>query len=342
MIRPALGLAAALLLAACNAEHTPIRRAAYHWRSVYDPGEQEREWLHRNQIQRIYLRLFDIDWDENLQEPVPVGDVQLPEMPPLEGVEIAPTFFLTNRTFQQIQDSQIDSLSARLIRKARAKLGSMKTPEWQFDCDWTEGTRNAYFRFLRLAGEELQKEGVEVSATIRLHQVKYYLRTGVPPVGRGMLMFYNMGDVQDPAESNSILNLETARNYYHNFDAYPLPLDLALPLWQWGVVFRDEKMTRLINGLAPADLQDAERFSFSGPARATVKKSTYLDGYYLYEGDEIRLEGVSPALLQAAARDLKKIIARRPGWVSLYHLSPETIKLSAHEDLENMFRILER
>ena len=45
-----------------------------------------------------------------------------------------------------------------------------------------------------------------MSATIRLHQVKYRADTGVPPVDRGMLMAYNLLPPDQAGERSSILD----------------------------------------------------------------------------------------------------------------------------------------
>ena len=330
----------------CQPDAPPPNPAVYHWESTFSPTREENQWLDDQHIQRIYLRLFDIDWDESLQEAVPVGVMQVPDSVVAEHTrELVPTFFLTNRSFLHLTEVQTDTLAMRLLQKARLKLrtqlGNPVVPEWQFDCDWTETSRDRYFQFLETIASELKKDGVGISATIRLHQVKYYRRTGVPPVERGMLMFYNMGELADLQTANSILDLHTASAYYFNFDTYPLPLDLALPLFRWGVVFREGKMVRLLNGLSPPDLQDTSRFVFRDTTHVEVQKSTYLDGYYLYSGDEIRLEWVSAGLLQSAAKDLTRVLPRPPKWVSFYHLAPETIKNYSHEELESIFHLLE-
>lgn len=334
------------LFFSCSKDSPAPRHAVYHWESTYQLFPKEEQWLERHAIERIYLRLFDIDWDESLGQPIPVGPLQVSDSLPLTERELVPVFFLTNRSFAQLPESGIDTLVARMIRKTktklRADLGAPLVKEWQFDCDWTEETRERYFQFLQAMDRELKKEGIVLSATIRLHQVKYHQKTGVPPVDRGMLMFYNMSDVADPETSNSILDLGAAKNYYYNFDSYPLPLDLALPLFRWGVVFREGKMVRLINGLGPEALRDESRFVFRDSAHVELQKSTYLDGYYLYEGDEIRLEWVSVAMLRSAVRDLNRAMPRQPEWVCFYHLAPETIKQFADDDLEAIWNDLDR
>ena len=74
----------------------------------------------------------------------------------------------------------------------------------------------------------------QLSATIRLHQVKYREETGVPPVDYGVLMYYNMGHISAMG-ANSIYDRSTALRYLGKLREYPLPLDIALPMFAWGV-----------------------------------------------------------------------------------------------------------
>ncbi|MBK7406845.1 MAG: hypothetical protein IPJ40_01480 [Saprospirales bacterium] len=169
----------------CRTDAPPPSSAVYHWESTFAPTPEEQQWLDDQHINRIYLRLFDIDWDESLQEAVPVGVLQVPDSVATQTREIVPTFFLTNRSLEHLTTVQTDTLAMRLLRKARLKLrtqlGNPIVPEWQFDCDWTENARDRYFQFLETMNRELKKRGLSISVTIRLHQVKYYRRTGVPP-----------------------------------------------------------------------------------------------------------------------------------------------------------------
>jgi hypothetical protein len=340
-MRPLHGLG--ILLCLCfgcrSPEPPPIQRGVYHWESRLDLTQEEGQWLNRQQIDRLYLRLFDVD------QGLPVGVLYISDSLRSIPPEIVPTFFLTNRSFQNIAESEAESLADRLFRKASLQLarlpGQTVVPEWQFDCDWTESTRTAYFGFLERMRRKLAPEGIGISATIRLHQVKYFDRTGVPPADRGMLMCYNVGDVTDPQTRNSILDPAIVRDYLYNFDTYPLPLDLALPLFRWGVVIREGKMVRLINDLGPEHLLDSSRFLFRDPNHVEVRKSTYLDGYYLYREDLIRLESAPANLLRETAGELSRVM-KRPERVVFYHLNPGMIKMYTDEDLEALFDILEK
>ncbi len=184
----------------------------------------------------------------------------------------------------------------------------------------------------------MRKEGIVLSATIRLHQIKYFQKTGVPPVQRGMLMYYNMGEVQNVNAINSILDNQVGRQYLANLRDYPLPLDVALPLFQWGVLFRNNRMIKLINQLEVGDLSDIQRFAKKGENTWKVVKSTYLNGYYLYKNDLIRLEKVQLEQLAEAALLLQSKLRRADRNVVFYHLDSKVI---LHFSVGNLERVID-
>ena len=82
----------------------------------------------------------------------------------------------------------------------------------------------------------------KIEVTIRLHQIKYASKTGVPPADSGMLMYYNMSDFTSIDTKNYILDIDVAKRYHYNFDTYPLALDLALPLYTQATIIRFSKV----------------------------------------------------------------------------------------------------
>lgn len=328
-----------LLLGSCKQEKAPLNQAAfYHWKANLELGSAEREALEQLQANRLYLRLFDLDWDAELGMPVPVGETVPGSWQAWQG-EVHPTVFITNRSLEQLPPERIPWLADQLIRRMDRAIDEAGDPlrvgGWQIDCDWTEGTRDAYFQLLQLLNDTLQVRHLELSATIRLHQVKYFERTGVPPVHRGMLMAYNIGVVKDTATTNSILELDVLESYLGRMGEYPLALDLALPIFSWGVLFREDRLIRLINLLSATDLADTSRFQQVDANLFEVKRNTYLWGYYLYSDDQIRLESVSPGLLLEAAARLNSAMKREHRHLSFYHLDPTLLQSFTYETLQS-------
>jgi hypothetical protein len=84
---------------------------------------------------------------------------------------------------------------------------------------------------------------------------------------------------------------------------YPLPLDVALPVFSWTLIYREGEFWKIINGIPP-DLQDTTRFQRQLPdtSQLQVKKGTFLAGHYLRPGDRLRVETMSADGLQEAAK----------------------------------------
>ena len=314
--------------------------AFYYWRGRFDIGVQEERALKHLNVRKLYVKFFDVDVGRD-GEAVPLAVLQVAERVP-DSIEVVPVVFITNRTLRGLGDAEVERLARRIAVKVDERWGEISTGEMQelqLDCDWTERTRGQYFALIRYLRKAIPERNCKLSATIRLHQLKYAQRTGVPPVARGMLMFYNVGDVEDYGVDNSILDLAEAEKYLDESTGYALPLDVALPIFRWGVLYRNGRMIKLINNLSMEDLGDSSRFEPLSENRYEVLKSTYLNAYYLYRYDVIRLEAISARQLQQAAEMLKPFLRKQDTTtLSLYHLSPATLNHYEHESLQAVFQ----
>jgi hypothetical protein len=317
--------------------------AFYHWKTNLKLSNPEQESLSRLQVKKIYTKFFDLDLDAKKQA-VPLASLQCPNLMP-DSVQIIPTIFITNRTLKRQSSERLQKLAQRIFQKINTiwqTVSNNKIKEIQFDCDWTPSTKENYFLFLKYFRAILNKhkqEACKISATIRLHQIKYPEQTGIPPVDRGMLMFYNMDDLENIETKNSILDLSIAKRYLNQNSDYDLPLDIALPIFRWGVLFRNGKMIKLINNLDRTDLEDTSRFVSLAENQYEVGKSTYLKGYYLYGADVIRLEWVSEEELLDAATFLDGVFDNNENTISLYQLDTSTLKHYTDETLQQVFQI---
>ena len=312
--------------------------AFYHWKTDLKLGKTETDYLQSLKVKKLYLRFFDVDWDFEKRKAVPLATLNIKTAPP-KYLEIIPTVFITNRTLLHLNESQMpwlcDKISTKIFETLQ-QLPNNQIAEVQFDCDWSGQTKSKYFHLLECLGEKFNPKQIQLSATIRLHQIKFFQRTGVPPVARGILMFYNMGDLNDVHTENSILDLDIAKQYLHNFKKYPLDLDIALPVFSWGVLIRNDRMIKLINNLSAVALADTSRFLKLSPHHYQVIKSTYLQGYYLYKGDLIRLEDVAIEKLEKAISILKNKINNNTITLAFYHLDTLVIQRYPFEVLENL------
>lgn len=327
-----------LFLGACQAEKEPsVKRAFYHWKTYPDPAPALNDVLNTLQTQVLYWRIFDIDWSEEYRMPVPLATAEVLTDSLSPQCEIIPAIFITNITFKKLKAEE--ELLDHLIEKVRKRYPAIEnTRQLQLDCDWTAATQAAYFSFLN---KLKNKTGWQISVTVRLHQLKDKALAGIPPADRGVLMFYNMGELSDWQEPNSILNLKKAEPYLRYLKDYPLELDLALPIFSWAVIFRTGKMIQLKNNIDQQDLADRTRFEKIADFRYLVKKSTYLEGLYLYEGDLIRLEMANFNLIENAIMELKPYFKGSSFTLALYHLDTTLTKRFSYEQLDHFYKAME-
>lgn len=330
-------LAAFGLAAGCHAPRSAPTRAFYFWRTVFNPTDAELDIMSAHNANRLYLRAFDVAWDEAKAEAVPVARCSFARPVPA-GVELIPVVFLKNDVF--LHQRNVAQLADRVWNLARttANDGGANFTEIQTDCDWTDKSRAAYFDYCARLHKLAAASGVTVSATIRLHQVKYRQRTGIPPVDRGMLMFYNMGRLDEAGGRSAIYNAPDARRYVTALDDYPLPLDVALPVFGWGVHWRDGRVIDLMAKLDPKQLAALPAMKAISPRAFLAEQATFVGGYYMQQGDSVVVDAVTPAIAREAADLLlSHFHPRGPFAVALFDLDERNLADYAPNDLDYLF-----
>jgi hypothetical protein len=327
------------ILVSCGNKKHSAECAFYYWKQSFELSDTAKIYLDDLNVKKIYVKYFDVAWNTAKSEPKPVAviDFSKGELP--NNTAIIPTVFITNQTLSNSSDAQVTTLASNLANRIRLVNETNKItniPQIQIDCDWTLSTKEKFFKLLKLLKQEFPT--LELSATIRLHQVKFFEKTGIPPVDRGMLMFYNMGDLSNPETENSILDLKTAEQYLVNFDKYDLPLDVALPLFRWGVLKRRNRMVKLMNNLDFEDLK-SDKYEAISPTEFRVLESHYLNTLYLYKEDVIRIESVSISDLEKIPSLLRHRIKNKDVTISFYHLEDKVLR---HYDRDRLSEIVDR
>lgn len=300
-----------IFVSSCK-DRSTAHTAFYFWKTVFQLKPGEKELLRSAANNRLYLRFFDIVWNKQELQALPNGVIAFKE--PVSALSIIPVIYITNQSLQQTDSSRIDSLAFkanRLLNRLAAENGIVYK-DIQIDCDWSVSTKTKYFAFLRAFKRYNRKK---LEATIRLHQVKYPERTGVPPVDKGLLMFYNMGKISAALNvRNSIYNPEDAAAYIAALPHYHLPLDVALPAFSWAIQIRADKVVQSYAKISLAELSNPQNFeqissgSLSVPA-FTALKSFYLKGVYVKTGDVFKFEGTDHEILAAAAKQVSAYLA---------------------------------
>lgn len=339
-------LIAALFLAACRQPaptHT-ITRGFYYWKSAIHLTGAETHALEALQVKKLYIKFFDVVWDATARRPMPVAKIQftgpVAAWLSAHSIAIIPTVFITNECMQSIDSSEVLNLATRvhelLTGIAHRLPATLAIPEVQMDCDWTATSQRNYFAFLTSLQTLPFFQQKEVSATIRLYQCKYKQKTGIPPVKKGLLMCYNMGNLKNQATRNSILEVAELEKYIGNLQEYPLPLDLALPLFDWKVLYHDRVYKGLIQGLPDSLLQQAGIARQTGNTFSMLVDTT-LQGYSFKKGDFIRQEDANFEEIMQATRLLRSKLVTPQITVALFHLDSLTLHKYATHELEEIF-----
>ncbi|MBK8965802.1 MAG: hypothetical protein IPM36_03820 [Lewinellaceae bacterium] len=314
-----------LALFSCTQKPPAIQPAVYHWETHLALSHSETAYLDSLHCRYLYVKFLDIARDD-AKTIRPYALLEVLDSTGLAGRTVVPCVFIANNVFQDIPENQLDWLAqktAQALHSVGGQFTPNQFPEIQFDCDWTSTTRAAFFSFLKKMRNRLP-EHTRLSATIRLHQYKFPDQTGVPPVDRGMLMLYNTGDIDDPEAENSIFQPADAHKYIHGAAAtYPLPLDLALPMFSWALVYRDGSLWKIIPEPATETFRDTARyapFPAGQDKRFLAKQAGYLGGQYLRPGDFLRVENIDTTALRQAAVLAREIDLANDARLAFFHL----------------------
>lgn len=318
--------------------HEPDSRAFYYWKSNFHLSAGEQALLRQTKCAKLYIRFFDVDWSEESNSPLPIAPITFQDTPDTT-LEIIPVVYITNRTMLMIASGNIADLAEKIGHQIAhlAAEKHLRYNELQVDCDWSESSRSNYFALLKNLSIQLHPEKKILSATIRLHQAKYPGRTGIPPVDRGMLMFYNMGKVTPAPGRNSIYNYEDAEKYTASFTSYPLPLDAALPLFSWLILVRDGKVIAVLNKAYITEIMKDSRFAARGNQSYIATASFFLHGQYFKSDDCLRVEQITPATSNAAAIHLERSLNYQQRTIALFDLDSTNMTTFNENECNKIF-----
>jgi hypothetical protein len=260
-----------------------ILHSYYYWRSVYKTEKSINEKL--GKIKDLYVKFFDVVWKDQLPQPISI--IKWADEP---INMVIPVVYITNEVMQNIKSDAIDSLALKIVTTVNG-IHIIKD-ELQIDCDWSETSRKKYFQLLRSIKNNMPKS-CKLTCTIRLHQLKFASRTGIPPVDRGMLMLYNMASLGDYETVNSIFDPKLVDIYLNDVNTYALQLDLALPTYQQCVLFRNNQFVSTLrheNFFDPS--QDKVHFEHYRAWYYRCINDTTIQNIHIAKGDHVRFEKI--------------------------------------------------
>ena len=333
-----LALLCAVFFSACKRQHHNVTRAFYYWKTVYKPTAFEIKTLQQLQVGKMYIRLFDVDKDISTGHLIPIAPIQLPPKT-TDTFKVVPVIFITQPSLAALDEKAIAPLAEKImgLTGALCNNAGIHPSEIQIDCDWTAGTKDVYFSLLNAIKQQPYFKGKKLSCTIRMHQVKYTVSSGVPPVDKGMLMCYSMGDLKKTGDRNSILDVSEAKDYLKRINTYPLSLDIALPVFQWCVLFRDKKFRGILHDVTPEQVMSSKLFAHAEGNLYNCIADTTWQGYTLKAKDILRVESPSEKDLSDVARFTSQQITGADLNVAFFSCDSITLSKYPPHELEAVY-----
>lgn len=316
------------LFVACNGNHEPPTASFYYWRTVFYLTDIEQQALQNNEVSKMYIRYFDVDIDSR-GKPHPVSAIHFKESP--KNLQIVPVVYIKNRVMLK-DNLQLDALANNICKyieqiNEASEIGPID--EIQIDCDWTLTSRDKFMQFIDILKN---RSGKKLSATIRLHQIKHYTSTHIPNVAYATLMYYNMGKIEADT-LNSIYDREIAHRYIESLKRYPMKLNIALPIYAWGVHVSNNRVVNLVSKIDKMAFENDTNFVCERNTNIiTVKNSTIKDGRYYLRNDWIKIEEISEVELMQMAADIGKQLPYTPHGVVFFDLDEINIKKYSNEE----------
>ena len=78
----------------------------YHWKKELSLVDEEEKAILEDKNTPVYLRCFDVDWDEERAFIIPRSSLKISKSLP-ENTPVTPVVFLSNHIFEAVPDSQM-------------------------------------------------------------------------------------------------------------------------------------------------------------------------------------------------------------------------------------------
>lgn len=320
------------MLFACKKKYA-IHSSFYLWKQNASLHSTEKKVLEDLAVHDLYIKYFDVDFVNGNANPVAIVDIDSSIF--TLNNHIIPVVYITQNALDKC--ANIITLSqhiSQLVNSINTR-NKIEVTQVQIDCDWTASNQKKYFELLRNLQKEFSDK-IEITATIRLHQIKYPDKTGVPPIKKGMLMFYNMGDLKNSNSLNSIYNKADAMKYVKYCKKYPLKLDIALPIFSWAIHYRNNEVIGLYARKNTIDFSIDSLFQKIDETHYLTTQSCIYQGNYFLKDDLIKVETISPSLTDEAASLLSNYVPLEERNIVFFDLDTTILKSYNHEEFNKI------
>ncbi len=330
---------ASTLLIACNNKVTLRKenQGFYYWKNGdYQLKNNESKLLDTFETAKMYVKLFEVNYDSDTG-PIPYAKSSLGLSFIDDDVELIPCVYIRNNVFKEASRKELiklaDNINYLVIKRIEDKsIKYIDLNELQIDSDWTESTSGNYFFFLR----ELKKLWKKtISCTLRLYPYKFSEKMGVPPCDKVMLMCYNLRNPGSSPNMNSILDKIELEKYLYPKKNYPLPIDIALPIYSWNLCYQNEHYKGKING----EIENIDEFTMEKTKLWNqIIKDTVIDDVYLRKGDLLKVEKINTNLLIDCSKIiLETVTLNKESSIVIYQLDENNINSNSYDKISSVY-----
>lgn len=369
-----LSIIVPLIILFPNSQKKPIH-SVFLWKNQQNFKESDKKLLDSLKISHFFVRYADIEWNPIYQRSEPIKGVKfnynniIPE-------NISPVIFITNEVLLHSPPENIYALAKNIselyqfrhqelaedfaLRKIyeTKKINRYDYKERQnktdslsqiwiknnnillIDCDWSTSTKKPYFNLL----QKLQKllPNIEIQSSLRLWQYRDYKLAGIPPVDRCLLMCYSTGNPKDANIKNAIVDYRSIQKYITH-SKYPLELDIALPVYSWASIFRNNKFIGILSPFSFENLKmNPKIYKQQDSTTYILNCDTVMGNTYFRYGDELHYQGVNiKELLQIAEHINKTIKIGKDDKISLFSYNTIYFNQLGHENILKVYRVFD-
>ena len=143
------------------------------------------------------------------------------------------------------------------------------------------------------------------------------------------------------AKQNSILSYITAKEYLRFLSVYPLPLDIALPIFAWSVQFRNGKFLRLLTEVRQKDFVNNNNFKQIQKNYYQATQTSILENRDILAGDILRIDETSITELTQTAAFIQENIATKLSnrSIILFHYDKEILSNYSNKEINTIFNV---
>jgi hypothetical protein len=154
-----------------------------------------------------------------------------------------------------------------------------------------------------------------------------------------MLMMYNLQHAKNFEHENSIFSLKEAQKYLKR-NEYPLPMDVALPVFSWTLVFRNGQFYKVFSDNIISDITSNTSLKLLTTNKFLVEKTprNYND-FGLKAGDVLKIETCGERELLQANSLVKILPIDTASTIALFDLDMHELNKIPYEKVEAAFTL---